>query len=147
MNNIELLEFCFQYGENYVDDYYSKNDRPIIVDGSQDLNSLMRANKNILDNITAYGIASDSKNVEMQNSILNNILENLKTPGINFSEFTSYWAIKDISYSVYKSTLKTDSSKLEFLRHIVPEFIKDRHELYNSHGYSHSTLQQGLSCC
>jgi len=46
-----------------------------------------------------------------------------------------------MSYSVYKKTLKTETLKLEFLKKIIPEFIKDRHLLYKIHGYSFSTLQ------
>ncbi len=46
-----------------------------------------------------------------------------------------------MSFSVYKNTLKTESLKIEFLKNIIPEFIKNRHSLYKLHGYSFSTLQ------
>jgi len=141
LNNIDLLNFCFKHGEDYIDDNYSKEDQPIIVDSDQDANSLMRANKKIQDYITAYEIALDNRNKEMQEDCINSIFENLETKGINFSEFTSYWAVKDVSFSVYKNTLKSKNSKLEFLRNILPDYINNRHNLYKSHGYSYSTLQ------
>lgn len=141
IDNIKLFEISIKNKEPYVDKYYVKSNKPIITDDSKKLNKLMKANADILDNISAYKIAVDSSNVEMQNTTLKNIISALTTTGINFSEFTSYWAVKDMSYSIYKSTLKTESLKTEFLRSMIPEFIKDRHLLYKIHGYSFSTLQ------
>ncbi len=141
INNIKLFEISIKNKEPYVDKYYVKSNKPIITDDSKKLNKLMKANADILDNISAYKIAVDSNNVEMQNTTLKNIISALTTTGINFSEFTSYWAVKDMSYSVYKNTLKTESLKMEFLKNMIPEFIKDRHLLYKIHGYSFSTLQ------
>ncbi|MDD4358885.1 MAG: hypothetical protein PHY30_03675 [Candidatus Pacebacteria bacterium] len=141
IDNIELLEFCFENKEPYIDKYYVKNNKKIITDSIQKKNALMLANIKILDNISTYKIAMEAKNKEMQKVALENIMSALGTVGINFSEFTSYWAVKDISYSFYEKKLKTDSLKLEFLKNIIPQFIKDRHLLYKNYGYSFSTLQ------
>jgi len=141
IDNIKLFEISIENEENYVDKYYAKNNKPIITDNSKKINNLMKANIDILDNISAYKIAIESNNIKMQEIALKNIILALDTTGINFSEFTSYWATKDISYSIYKNTLKTEFLKMEFLKNIIPEFIKDRHLLYKIHGYSFSTLQ------
>lgn len=141
IDNIKLFKLSIKNKEPYVDKYYVKNGSPIITDNSKKLNKLMKANAEILDNISAYKIAAESNNIEMQNTTLKNIISALGTTGINFSEFTSYWALKDVSYSVYKNTLKTECLKIEFLKNIIPEFIKDRHFLYKIHNYSFSTLQ------
>jgi hypothetical protein len=141
LNNIKLLEFCFKNKESYIDEYYVKSSEPIISNSIKKMNALMRANTNILDNISAYKIAAEAKNSALQKTAFKNIIKALNTSGINFSEFTNYWAIKDMSYSVYKKTLQTDKLKMEFLKKILPEFIKDRHLLYKMHGYSFSTLQ------
>jgi len=141
IDNIEIFEFSIENKEPYIDKYYVKNNKPIITDKGNKLNKLMEANTKISDNISAYEIAIKAKNIEMQNTILKNIIFALETTGINFSEFTSYWATKDISYSIYKKILKTESSKMEFLKDMIPEFIKNRHLLYKIHGYSFSTLQ------
>lgn len=141
IDNIKLFDISINNKEPYVDKYYVKNTKLIITDDNKKLNKLMKANSEILDNISAYKIAVESNNIEMQNTTLRNIISALTTTWINFSEFTSYWAIKDMSYSVYKNTLKTESLKMDFLKNIIPEFIKDRHLLYKIHGYSFSTLQ------
>jgi len=141
MNNIKLLEFCFKNKENYIDNYYVKNSDPIITNNPKKLNKLMKANSDILDNISAYKIAIESKNIEMQKTALENIIKALKTTGINNSEFSSYWALKDMSYSSYKSFSSTPFIQIEFLKSVIPEFIKNRHLLYKLHGYSFSSIQ------
>lgn len=141
IDNIKLFEISIKNKEPYVDQYFLKSNKPIITDDCKETNKLMKANADIIENISAYKIAVEASNVKMQNTILKNIISALATTGINFSEFTSYWAVKDMSYSVYKNTLKTESLKMEFLKNMIPEFIKDRHILYKIHGYSFSTLQ------
>jgi hypothetical protein len=141
IDNLKLFELSINNKEPYIDKYYAKNNTPIITADSKKFNDLMRANIEILENISAYKIASESKNKAMQNTILKNIVSRLNVSGINFSEFTSFWATKDVSYSIYKGTLKTDDLKIEFLKNIIPEYLKDRHALYKNHGYSATTLQ------
>ena len=141
IDNIKLFELSIENKELYIDKYYVKDSKPIITEDLKKPNKLMSANFEILDNISAYKIAVESKNEEMQKTTLKNIISSLSVSGINFSEFASYWAVKDVSHSIYKGTLKTEELKLEFLKNIIPEFIKDRHLLYKIHGYSFSTLQ------
>ena len=141
IDNIEIFKISMKNKEPYLDEYYIKKNELIITDNNKKQNNLMKANLKILDNITAYEIAVESKNSEMQNTILKNMISILETTSINFSEFVSYWSVKDITYSLYKRKLKTESLKIEFLKDIIPEFIKDRHLLYKRHGYSFSTLQ------
>lgn len=140
-DNIQLFEISLNNKEPYLDKYYVKNNKPIITDNSTTLNSLMRANANIIENISAYKIALESGNYLMQNTTLQNILKYLEEKNVNLTEFTNYWATKDMSYSVYNKTLSSKEEKLSFLRKIVPEYLKDRHLLYQTHGYSFSTIQ------
>lgn len=141
IDNIKVFEISIEKREPYIDRNYVKKSEAIITNDRRKLNQLMEANIEIIESISAYKIALESKNIKMQNTILKKIVDALATSGINFSEFTSYWAVKDVSYSIYKKTLKTNSLKKEFLKNIIPEFIKDRHSLYRAHGYSFSTLQ------
>ena len=78
LNNIKLFETCLKNKESYVDKYYVKNSKPTITNDTKKLNKLMKANTEILDNISAYKIATKSKNIKMQNTILQNILSLLK---------------------------------------------------------------------
>jgi len=141
IKNIDLFNLCIENKEPYLDKYYSKKATPIITEDLLSQNDLMNASLSILENISAYKIAIDSKNKTMQESILNNILDYLNIKGINFTEFVSYWAVKDVSYSVYKKTLITNELKKDFLKNILPKYIKERHSLYSKHGYSFSTIQ------
>jgi DpnII restriction endonuclease len=140
-DNINLFEECTRFKEPYVDSFYSKQKSMVISSLSNDTNKLMKANKVILDNITAYSVALESKNVEMQQAILYNIVLALNVSGVNLTEFVNYWATKDMSYSIYKNILASDTEKIEFLKSIIPSYLKERDGLYKQHGYSFSTLQ------
>jgi len=141
INNIELFEKCIENKESYIDPYYNKLDNKLITDNPSKINKIMISNKSLLENITAYKIAMISNNLEMKRIIIENIIKELAVPGINYSEFVSYWSVKDISYSIYNKILFNKDLKSEFLEMIVPEFIKDRHDIYTNHGYTATTLQ------
>lgn len=141
IDNIEILEFCFINKEPYIDEFYIKDNNIIISNNPITVNKLMQANIDLLDNISAYKIALESNNEEMQLGVLKNILNILKVTGINFSEFISYWSVNDMSYSLYNKIFKTDKIKLTFLADITKRYIDNRHSLYQKHGYSLSTLQ------
>ncbi len=141
ISNIQIFSLSIKNKESYIDEYYVKDSKPIITDNPKKLNNLMKSNVEICDNIAAYKIAIKSKNKKMQNIILENIVKILKTSGINNTEFTSYWALKDMSYSAYKTFNSNHFIQIEFLKNVIPEFIKDRHLLYKIHGYSFSSLQ------
>ena len=89
IDNIKLFEISIRNKEPYIDKYYVKNGSPIITDDSKKLNKLMKANAEILDNISAYKIAVESNNNGMQDTTLKNIISALETTGINFSEFAN----------------------------------------------------------
>lgn len=141
INNIELFKKCIENKESYIDPYYNKSDNKLITDNPTKLNLLMKSNKSILENISAYKIAMISNNLEMQRIIIENIIKELDVQDINYSEFVSYWAVKDVSYSIYNKILFNNDLKSEFLEMVIPEFIKDRHDIYMNHGYTPTTLQ------
>ena len=89
IDNKKLFELSLKSKEPYIDKYYVKSDKPIISDDSKKVNKLMRANADILENISAYKIAVTSKNTKMQETALKNIILALRVTGINFSEFIS----------------------------------------------------------
>jgi hypothetical protein len=141
LDNLELFEFCLDNKESYVDKYYSKVNKPIILKDRNELNDLMKANREITENISSFKVAKETGDREGVERSLKNIIKALSVKGANFTEFSSYWAVKDISFSLYKKILKTDALKMEFLENVIPEYIKERHDLYLSHGYSFSSLQ------
>lgn len=140
IDNKDLFNACCKNQESYLDPYYTKDTKAIISESRTQPNPLMNANSEILENISAYKIALQAQNIEMQNTILNTIIRILENPQINVSEFVSYWCLHDMSYSIYKKISEHDTKK-QFLQSIIPDFIQHRHELYKTHGYSVSTLQ------
>lgn len=141
MDNIELLEFCFENLEDFTDEYYSKKTNSILSLDPENPNNLMKQNQFLIDNITVYQIWIETNNESMQQSAIENIINALETKWINFSEFTNYWSRKDISYSIYKKVLTTTELKIDFLTQILPKYIQDRHNLYKLYWYSPSSLQ------
>lgn len=140
-NNIELFDYSLQNPEPLVDDFYIKEKNLIISSSPATPNQLIKINRELLDNITAYRIAVSKKNKEMRLSILKNIHALMQNEGLNFSEFASFWAVVDVSYSTYLSLPKLE--QLKFLDSVIKKYLELRHETYLSHGYSATTLQVG----
>jgi hypothetical protein len=64
----------------------------------------------------------------------------LNKEGANLSSFRSFWPVIDMNYSVYTKVLTIYEKRL-FLEYAVPKYIEFRHSVYDSHGYSFSSLQ------
>ncbi|MBM4103209.1 MAG: hypothetical protein FJ263_04045 [Planctomycetes bacterium] len=138
LSNMEVLEYSVANPESYVDEYYEK-EYFIITENKQKTNRLIEANNEIVKCISAYDVNSNLGNDAANESIIKKIIELLNTPDINNSEFTSFWEINDISFSMYAKFSKED--KIVFMKDIVPKYIKKRHQAYQSHGYTATTLQ------
>lgn len=139
MDNLELYKFSIANAENDTDELYKK-EKVIITKKKEDISQLMAANNKILDYITAFQVLSElNQDDGKEMAIVQEIMKLLETKGINNSEFTNYWCIHDMSYSSYESMPYW--TKIEFLMHIIPEYIKNRHMMYKSHWYTATTLQ------
>ncbi|HUX36192.1 MAG TPA: hypothetical protein VMV71_04150 [Candidatus Paceibacterota bacterium] len=139
--NTEFFDYSLKNPELLVDDFYIKEKGLIISDSPSKPNQLMKINREMLDNITAYRIAIGKGNDKMQRDILKTVQSLLRNKGLNFSEFASFWAVVDVSYSLYLSL--TDVEQLEFLDSVIRKYLEMRHETYIGHGYSATTLQVG----
>jgi SOS-response transcriptional repressor LexA len=138
-NNSDLFEISLKNPEPLIDDFYVKKGGLIISNSPKSANKLMNDNRELLDNITAFKVAEDSKNKEMISKIILNIQNLMKTKGINYSEFASFWAMVDVSYSIYNSL--TNSEQLTFLDLVIKKYIEMRHYVYLGYGYTSTTLQ------
>lgn len=138
MNNREIWEQSLKSPENYVDEYYQK-EMVVITKDSSEKNELIRANQELIENITGYKIALENGHEELADTIVNKIKKLLKTKNINYSEFTNYWCVRDVSYSSYCTF--DDIEKTAFLKAVLCEYISHRHGMYTSHGYTPTTLQ------
>lgn len=72
---------------------------------------------------------------------IQNIKEILNIGGMNYSEFTSFWSVIDVSYSTYNSLDEQD--KELFLKMALKKFVKMRHNLYLGYGYTPVSIQVG----
>ncbi|MEI6278392.1 MAG: hypothetical protein WCQ16_03280 [Verrucomicrobiae bacterium] len=140
MKNLELLEYCKQNPEPFFDSYYSKNAQKLIISRDKDApNSLQKANALVRRNITALEALSGKGEQEAELKLAAEIVDALTTTGINYSEFTSYWAVNDVSFSIYRQLRAED--RIRFVLEMAKSYIKSRHTLYSTHGYSDATLQ------
>ena len=65
----------------------------------------------------------------------------MQNKGLNFSEFSSFWAVVDVSHNPYLSL--SEEEQLEFLDSVIKNYIEMRHGTYLNHGYTATTLQVG----
>lgn len=140
--NVELFEYSLQHPEPLVDDYYVKPGDLIIAESPEHPNILMTANQELRDQITAFRIALQQNNNSMQKDILETIQGILRNKSLNVSEFASFWAVFDVSYSAYSKL--PNEEQLVFLDSTINKYLKMRHGVYTRHGYSATTLQVGM---
>lgn len=139
INNVNLFKHSLNNLEPLVDDFYVKKGTLIISNDPQKPNKLIKTNKDLINNITAYEVAQKSNNKKMQNQIIQTVQKLLENAEINYSEFVSFWAILDVSYSAYRSL--TNDSQLLFIKRAIEKYLDLRHNLYLEYGYSPSSLQ------
>lgn len=138
LNGVDLLHMCIDHPEPYVEEAYEK-EYFLITESPDRLNELMKANREILDRITAFRICREQDNDIACEKILAELIPLLETKDINNSEFTSYWGVIDVSYSMFKKMNR--AKKINFLRQIIPRYLTKRHAIYAVHGYTATTLQ------
>ena len=136
--NLDVLDFSRKHPEPYVDNAYEK-EYFIITKDNNSTNRLIEANNQIIKCITAFEINNTTNNSSANKKIVDRIVELLDTPNINNSEFTSYWEVNDISFSMYRHFNRQE--KIVFLNNLLPKYIEKRHLAYTSHGYTPTTLQ------
>jgi len=140
MDNIKILQSSIENPEPFFDEFYSKvGSGPVISQDPSALTRLQEANRRIRDNITAIEAIQRHGSSPMLTKLIDEIVKCLEVDGINNSEFTSFWEVNDVSFSIYDSMPKED--KRNFLSHIISKYIDHRHGLYRQYGYSDVTLQ------
>ena len=136
---LELLEASIAAPEPIIDAAYEKEYFIITRSTTEVDNELIVANKQIIDLITAYGVAQKQGIQETCDRCIHDMVPLLATSDINNSEFTSYWEVNDVSYSMFSKM--SNEKKKQFLHEITKRFLAERHSIYQSHGYSVTTLQ------
>lgn len=122
-----------------IDPYYCVDGLIISPSAEVQPTPLMNANIKILNRITAIQLSITDQQEEQINRHLSELVALLEEQNVNFTEFTSFFPTLDVSYSIYKKL--ESGQKLEFLDVAVRQYIDKRHSIYQSHGYSATTLQ------
>jgi len=141
LKNTDLFQLSLKNPEPLIDDFYVKKGGLIISDNPNSPNGLMKTNRDLLDNITAFRIAKDVHNIKMMDHAVINTQELMQEKGVNYSEFSSFLSIIDVSYSIYHTLSKNE--QIEFLKIAIKKYIEMRHPIYLNHGYTATSLQVG----
>jgi hypothetical protein len=140
MTNVELLAFCRQNPEPFFDPHYSKQSKDLIISRDpQSPNRLQQAHSAIVRNITAIAALDGKGEVRAMEKLVAEIVRELEVEGINNSEFTSYWEVNDVSFSIYRHLQPED--RVRFVMEMARNYIADRHAVYSVYGYTDTTLQ------
>lgn len=141
--NLELFEYSKNHPEELLDSFYEKNVL-VIPPSKEEENLLTKNNEKLINLITAFSVLSgynldkSDRNIKKIIGEIIYILDN--TPNINYSSFSQFFMVYNLSFSIYES-LKNFEKKEELIYEILKHYCKERHNMYLSHGYSNTILQ------
>lgn len=144
MNNLDYFELSRVNSKANID-FSNPKGIVVIPETKDEINDLTKANKELIDNIVAYSVLS--KNEFFDDEALNKLIEKIvwivdKTANINYSGFCVYFQVLKYSYYSYQHQKNlSHKEKIILMRQIVDSYIENRHEMYDSHGYSNQVLQ------
>ncbi len=137
-NSVALFNQCLEHEESFPDKFYCRDDL-IISLSHEEATDIMNLNTQLIERITAAKVSLADKNRRFYSEQIRNIAEILRNTHMNFVEFTSFFPCLDINFSVYNKL--TESKQIKFLRIAVEKYIKKRHDIYMSHGYTATSIQ------
>ena len=130
LNNIELFEKCLQNKVASID-YTSKDIRnKIVLPDNENNNELLNANEELIELLDKYKKYNEENDISKNKEIIEKIDECLKVEGMNYSPFSQYIMIYDVTYYMYLSQLT-----LQEKEYIIKNYIEDRHNMYKKYGY------------
>jgi hypothetical protein len=144
MDNQDYFKLLSTNTEDLIDPlYYKKVNRKVITDTKEYTNSLINANNALIRYISTYqtlvyelGKSTDDAEIL---SLIDKMIDVLKVNGMNYSPFSQYLNVHNINYSIFS---KLDyNKKVSVIKFILDHYIKQRHNMYLSHGYSNIVLQ------
>ncbi len=144
LSNVKYLEFATRHTEPLIDPhYYHAVNRTVSPATAAETNALITAHEHVVAHITEIGQLANTSllgfNAPEVLRLLDCIIAELKTPGMNYSPFCQYFNVHNMNYSLFNR--KTHDEKREILRVIIEPYLRDRHPLYLAHGYSPIVMQ------
>lgn len=143
MNNLDFFELS---KANSILNFDFSNPEGVLVipKTREETNELIEANNKLIDFITTYKVLKQNNQpIQIQEEIIEQIISIIeKTKFINYSSFCIYFQVLRFSYSSFMSTKTLNKEeKIELIKKTLDLYIDNRHEIYNSHGYSNQVLQ------
>ncbi len=139
MDNILLFEYSLKNREQIFDDA-NKKEIIVITKNAKDKNKIINSNERLIDLITTYHTLDGKLTKKQDDEIIREIDSILfKIHHMNYTAFSQYLMVWDMPYSVLRAEKEQERKKL--LRELLIKYIKDRHSMYSSHGYSNIVLQ------
>ena len=133
ITNHEMLKYCLENLDTAIDKYYEGLlENKVITEDVNKENDLMKANKKLIELFTEMQNLNNSGDYSKDDKIVEEINNIVKTTNnINYSPFVQYLMVHNLNYDIYINILSFEEQKL-----FIKKYIKDRHNMYLSHGYS-----------
>lgn len=139
MDNVALFEYSLVNREPIFDDA-NKKEKIVITKNAKDKNETIKNNERLINLITTYHTMRGKLSEKQDEEIIAEIDSILfKAHHMNYTAFSQYLMVWDMPYSVLHA--EKDQERRELLRELIIKYIKDRHQIYTSHGYSNIVLQ------
>ena len=144
LNNLDYFKLGTEHKEGLIDpNYHSIVDRNVIPPTIDQKNALTISNEKVIRYVSSIETMTNELKKSIDDpqvvNVLKLIIEELKTQGMNYSAFCQYFNVHNMNYSIFQGLSQTD--KIEVLKFIIEPYIKTRHDMYVSHGYSNIVLQ------
>lgn len=137
VNNYVLFNECLEHKVNNID--YSARyilNKVIIPKKNDKNNLLLNKNDELVELLIQYNNYKKLNDISHDEEIILKIDDCLKFDGMNFSPFSQYLMIHDITYNMYLEELSFDEKK-----YIIDSYLEDRHEMYMNYAYSEIVFQ------
>ncbi|MFA5164300.1 MAG: hypothetical protein WC481_01880 [Candidatus Omnitrophota bacterium] len=139
MDNVLLFEYSLSNKEQIFDDA-NKKEIIVITDNAKKKNKAISGNERLIELITAYHAMYGKLTKKQDDDIIKEMDSILfKVQHMNYSAFSQYFMVWDMPYSVLQT--EKEKERIRLLRGLLIKYIKDRHSMYLSHGYSNIILQ------
>lgn len=139
MDNIALFEYSLKRREKVFDDA-NKKEKIVITKDAKRKNEIIKNNERLINLITTYHTMKGKLTKKQDNEIIERIDSILfNAEHMNYTAFSQYLMVWDMPYSVLCA--EEEQGRKSLLRGLIIKYIKDRHLMYSSHGYSNIVLQ------
>ncbi len=143
-SNLSYFEESFLHQEALINpNYHLAIEKKVIPERKEIKNPLTISNEKVIQYVTTIDtLVRDLKHSYESDdvlAILEKIIIELDTEGMNYSSLSQYFNVHNVNHSLFVK--KSKAEKIEILKFVMPYYLADHHTMYLSHGYSDIVLQ------